>query len=52
VRLPRGPEPTEREQTLASFAAWWQETFDPQGVLADTAEEDPRWDLEPRWGGR
>lgn len=52
MRLPRGAEPTEREQTLASFAAWWQETFDPQGLLADTAEEDPRWELEPRWSGR
>lgn len=52
IRLPRGAEPSEREQALASFAAWWQETFDPQGLLADTAEEDPRWDLEPRWGGR
>jgi hypothetical protein len=52
ARLPRGAEPTQREQALASFAAWWQETFDPQGLLADTAEEDPRWELEPRWGGR
>jgi hypothetical protein len=51
IRQQRG-EPTQRDQVLGSFAAWWQETFDPKGLLSDTAEEDPRWELEPRWGGR
>lgn len=51
-RQTRGTEPTALEQTLSSFSVWWQDTFDPQGLLSETAEEDPRWELEPRWGGR
>ncbi len=48
----RGADPTPYEQAIHSFEAWWQETFDPDGVFSDSADEDSRWDLEPRWGGR
>ncbi len=44
----RGEEASPREQALASFSTWWQSTFDPQGLLSDSADEDPRWELEPR----